>query len=132
MHSMKHTGRNLNNQDFLVGRIASFRSITRLNTRTGNISRYCQETRPLQLAPLPSSYDELFVIKSIQAFINALNSIYFSGRAKVLSVCKISDQTEFQSIKTSGKFQTKLVAFLLTTLTNQYLSGLTNQRLVTD
>ena len=43
----------------------------------------CISRQPTFEAPPPSSYDELFVIKSIQAFHNALNSIHVSGRQKL-------------------------------------------------
>ena len=53
-------------------------------------------------APLPSSHDELFFIKFIHAFHNALNSIRTSRRSKKVPVGQLLNQTRTRSIKMSG------------------------------
>ena len=57
---------------------------------------------PTLKAPLPSSHDELFVIKSIQAFHNALNSTRTPFRSKIVPVGQVSNHNRFEPIKTSG------------------------------
>ena len=54
-------------------------------------------------APLPSSHEELFVIKSIQAFHNALNSICTPFRSQIVSVGQVSYHYRLQTTKRYGK-----------------------------
>ena len=54
---------------------------------------------PTFKAPLPSSHDELFFIKSIQAFHNALNWICTPFRSKIVSVGQISHHNRLQPTK---------------------------------
>ena len=60
-------------------------------------------TQPTFEALLPSSHDELFVIKSIQAFHNALNSINTQSRPQIVPVGKVSYYNHFQPIRELGK-----------------------------
>ena len=62
------------------------------------MSRY-----PTFEAPLPSSLDELFVIKSIQAFHNALNSISTQSKPQIVPVGQISNCNQFQPTRSFGK-----------------------------
>ena len=69
--------------------------------------------QPTFEAPPPPSYDELFVIKSIQAFNNALNSIHVSGPTEVVPICTISNLAKFNQSKCLVTFQTKPITSLL-------------------
>ena len=62
------------------------------------MSRY-----PIFEAPLLSSHEELFVIKSIQAFHNALNSISTQSGPQIVPVGQISYCHQFQPIRSFGK-----------------------------
>ena len=62
------------------------------------MSRY-----PTFEAHLPSSHDELFVIKSIQAFHNALNSISTQSKPQIVPVGQISNCDHFQPTRSFGK-----------------------------
>ena len=53
---------------------------------------------PIFEAPPPTSHNELFVIKSIQAFNNALNQIHISGKIEVVTVCSVFNLAESQPI----------------------------------
>ena len=77
------------------------------------MSRY-----PTFQAPLPSSYDELFVIKSIQAFHNALNSISTQSKPQIVPVGHISQYNEFQPIRSLGEIGGN-ISYLLTHTTDQ-------------
>ena len=57
---------------------------------------------PTFKAHLPSSHDEFFVIKSIQAFHNGLNSTRIPFRSKIVPVGQVSNHYRFQPSKTSG------------------------------
>ena len=50
-----------------------------------------------------SSHDELFVIKSIQAFHNALNSISTQSKPQIVPVGQISNCNQFQPTRSFGK-----------------------------
>ena len=69
-------------------------------------------------APSPSSHDELFVIKSIQAFHNALNSISTQSRPQILPVGQISHCNQFQPIRSLGKMGGN-ISYLLTNEVDQ-------------
>ena len=62
------------------------------------MSRY-----PTFEAPLPSSHDELFVIKSTQAFHNALISFSTQSKPQIVPVGQISCCNQFQPIRSFGK-----------------------------
>ena len=67
---------------------------------------------------MPSSHDELFVIKSIQAFHNALNLIGTQCKPQVLPVGQISNYNQFPPIRSFGVIRGE-ISYLLTTTTNQ-------------
>ena len=77
------------------------------------LSRY-----PTFEAPLPSSHDELFVIKSIQAFHNALNSISTRSKPQIVPVGHISQYNEFRPIRSLGEIGGN-ISYLLTHTTDQ-------------
>ena len=77
------------------------------------MSRY-----PTSVAPLPSSHDELFVIKSIQAFHNALNLIGTQSKPQVVPVGQISNYNQFPPIRLFGEIRGE-ISYLLTNTTNQ-------------
>ena len=100
---MKRMTRNLISRDFLVGRIASFRLIEIEHVPGSSLGIVNNMSRhPTFKAPLPSSRDELFVMKSLQAFHNALNSICTPLTSKIVCVGQVSHHNRFQPIKTSG------------------------------
>ena len=69
-------------------------------------------------APLPSSHDELFVIKSIQAFHNALNSISTQSRSQIVPVGQVSYYNRFRPIRELGKIGGD-ISYLLTKAVDQ-------------
>ena len=69
-------------------------------------------------APLPSSHDELFVIKSIQAFHNAFNSISTHCKPQIVPVGQISNYNQFQPIRSLGEIGGN-ISYLLTNTTDQ-------------
>ena len=77
------------------------------------MSRY-----PTFEAPLPSSHAELFVIKSIQAFHNALNLIGAQSKPQVVQVGQISNYNQFPPIRSFGEIRGE-IRYLLTNTTNQ-------------
>ena len=77
------------------------------------MSRY-----PTFEAPLPSSHDELFVIKSIQVFHNALNSIITQSKPQKVPVGQISYCNQFQPIRLFGITRGN-ISYLLTQTTDQ-------------
>ena len=62
-------------------------------------------SRPTFKAPLPSSHDELIVIKSIQALHNAVNSISTQSRPQIVPVGQVSFYNQFQPIRELGKIE---------------------------
>ena len=81
---------------------------------------------PTFKAPLPSSYDELFVTKSIQAFHNALNSICTPFRSKIVSVGEISHHNRLQPTKRYGNIRGN-IRHLLTKAVDQSSAVLIDQ-----
>ena len=71
-------------------------------------------------APLPSSHDELFVIKSIQAFHNSLNSISTPSRPQIVPVGQVSYYNRFRPIKKFGSVG-GAISHLLTKAVDQSL-----------
>ena len=71
-------------------------------------------------APLPSSHDELFVIKSTQAFHNALSSIFTPSRAQKVPVGQIFFYNRFRPIKKFSSVGGD-ISHLLTKAVNQSL-----------
>ena len=69
-------------------------------------------------APLPSSHDKLFVIKSIQAFHNALNSISTQPRPRIVPVGQVSYCNQLQPIRSFGKTG-RNISYLLTKAVDQ-------------
>ena len=68
-------------------------------------------------APLPSSHDELFVIKSIQAYYNALILISTQSKPQVVPVGQISNYNQFPPIRPFGEIRGE-ISYLLTNTTN--------------
>ena len=85
------------------------------------MSRY-----PTFEAPLPSSHDKLFVIKSIQAFHNALNLIVTQSKPQVVPVEQISNYNQFPPIRSFGEIRGE-ISYLLTNTTNQSTFDLSDQ-----
>ena len=77
------------------------------------MSRY-----PTFEAPLPPSHDELFVIKSIQAFHNALNLICTQSKPHIVPVGQISNYNQFPPIRSFGETGGN-ISYLLTNTTDQ-------------
>ena len=62
-------------------------------------------------APLPPSHDELFVIKSIQAFHNALNSISTQSKPQIMPVGQVSFVTHYNQSNRWVKLEVTLYTF---------------------
>ena len=77
------------------------------------LSRY-----PTFEAPLPSLHDELFVIKSIQAFHNAFNLISTQSKPQIVPVGQISKYNEYRPIRSFGEIGGN-ISYLLTNTTDQ-------------
>ena len=100
---MKITVTNHTNQYLLGGQTALYCLATKLNMyREHHLVSWIICPDIWDSKPPPLSSDELFAIKSIQAFTNALCSLRSSGRTENVLVCTISKLDQIQPIRALG------------------------------